>query len=114
MFKFLYNYVIIIYVLSVKIDIIIFILCFGDSMQYRYCFVHYIKSSKRVKAPHCGIMFVGKYFSFFYFSLGNHDTDISIELCQSELWSAFHNLGTEMIITKTGRYVFHAEIFHFL
>lgn len=39
---------------------------------------------------------------------GNHDTDISIELCQSELWSAFHNLGTEMIITKTGRRMFPA------
>lgn len=30
---------------------------------------------------------------------------VKVELCQSDLWQAFHRLGTEMIITKTGRYV---------
>ncbi|OWF43000.1 T-box transcription factor TBX15-like [Mizuhopecten yessoensis] len=33
---------------------------------------------------------------------------ISVELCHSDLWHAFHNLGTEMIITKTGRRMFPA------
>ncbi|XP_045197767.2 T-box transcription factor TBX20-like isoform X2 [Mercenaria mercenaria] len=33
---------------------------------------------------------------------------LKIELCQSELWHAFHTLGTEMIITKTGRRMFPA------
>lgn len=31
------------------------------------------------------------------------ENTIQVELCQNELWHAFHNLGTEMIITKTGR-----------
>ena len=31
---------------------------------------------------------------------------VSCHLESSELWSKFHQLGTEMIITKTGRYVF--------
>ncbi|XP_060077792.1 T-box transcription factor TBX20-like [Ylistrum balloti] len=35
-------------------------------------------------------------------------SQISIELCHSDLWHAFHNLGTEMIITKTGRRMFPA------
>ncbi|XP_033741485.1 T-box transcription factor TBX18-like [Pecten maximus] len=34
--------------------------------------------------------------------------EISVELCHSDLWHAFHNLGTEMIITKTGRRMFPA------
>ncbi|KAL4233677.1 T-box transcription factor tbx18 [Mactra antiquata] len=33
---------------------------------------------------------------------------VKIELCQAELWHAFHRLGTEMIITKTGRRMFPA------
>ncbi|XP_060597939.1 T-box transcription factor TBX20-like [Ruditapes philippinarum] len=33
---------------------------------------------------------------------------VKIELCQAELWHAFHSLGTEMIITKTGRRMFPA------
>ncbi|XP_062597881.1 T-box transcription factor TBX18-like [Saccostrea cucullata] len=33
---------------------------------------------------------------------------LQIELCQNDLWHAFHNLGTEMIITKTGRRMFPA------
>lgn len=35
-------------------------------------------------------------------------SSIQMELCQNELWHAFHNLGTEMIITKTGRRMFPA------
>lgn len=35
-------------------------------------------------------------------------SQISVELCHSDLWHAFHNLGTEMIITKTGRRMFPA------
>lgn len=31
------------------------------------------------------------------------DKNIKINLENRELWSKFHNLGTEMIITKTGR-----------
>ncbi|XP_052087918.1 T-box transcription factor TBX18-like [Mytilus californianus] len=37
-----------------------------------------------------------------------HSKNISIELCQSDLWHSFHALGTEMIITKSGRRMFPA------
>ncbi|KAH3735139.1 T-box transcription factor TBX18-like isoform X2 [Dreissena polymorpha] len=37
-----------------------------------------------------------------------HGDVIKMELCQGELWQAFHSLGTEMIITKTGRRMFPA------
>lgn len=33
------------------------------------------------------------------------DGDISIHLLQQDLWAKFHSLGTEMIITKNGRFV---------
>lgn len=33
-------------------------------------------------------------------------TECYLESVSKELWSKFHELGTEMIITKTGRYVF--------
>ena len=36
--------------------------------------------------------------------------DISVKLENEELWRRFNELGTEMIITKTGRYC-HLEIF---
>ncbi|KAH9508677.1 T-box transcription factor tbx22 [Bulinus truncatus] len=31
---------------------------------------------------------------------------VLVELCHSDLWSSFHRLGTEMIITKSGRRMF--------
>jgi len=31
--------------------------------------------------------------------------NLKVELCSKELWRKFHALGTEMIITKAGRYV---------
>lgn len=33
-------------------------------------------------------------------------TECYLESVSKELWTKFHELGTEMIITKTGRYVF--------
>jgi len=30
--------------------------------------------------------------------------NLKVELCSRELWRKFHALGTEMIITKAGRY----------
>lgn len=32
--------------------------------------------------------------------------DVQIELENSSMWSKFHQFGTEMIITKTGRYAY--------
>jgi hypothetical protein len=32
------------------------------------------------------------------------DKNIKINLENRDLWHKFHNIGTEMIITKTGRY----------
>lgn len=29
--------------------------------------------------------------------------DVDVKLCNNELWSEFHKIGTEMIITKCGR-----------
>lgn len=40
--------------------------------------------------------------------LDNQGNAVKVELCQAELWQAFHMLGTEMIITKTGRRMFPA------
>ncbi|XP_046346976.1 T-box transcription factor TBX22-like isoform X1 [Haliotis rufescens] len=37
---------------------------------------------------------------------GRHE--VQVELCHGELWRAFHRLGTEMIITKSGRRMFPA------
>uniref|UniRef100_G3UBB1 T-box transcription factor 22 n=1 Tax=Loxodonta africana TaxID=9785 RepID=G3UBB1_LOXAF len=34
---------------------------------------------------------------------------IQVELQGSELWKRFHDIGTEMIITKAGRYVYHSS-----
>jgi hypothetical protein len=31
--------------------------------------------------------------------------NLKVELCSRELWRKFHALGTEMIVTKAGRYV---------
>ncbi|CAG5136133.1 unnamed protein product [Candidula unifasciata] len=36
------------------------------------------------------------------------DSSIVVELCHSDLWTSFHRLGTEMIITKSGRRMFPA------
>lgn len=33
----------------------------------------------------------------------NESEDIKVELQMTELWQRFHELGTEMIITKAGR-----------
>jgi hypothetical protein len=30
--------------------------------------------------------------------------NLKVDLCSRELWRKFHALGTEMIITKAGRY----------
>lgn len=38
----------------------------------------------------------------------NDNSKISMELCQTDLWHSFHALGTEMIITKSGRRMFPA------
>ena len=35
----------------------------------------------------------------------NRDKNIKITLENQDLWNKFHGLGTEMIITKCGRYV---------
>ena len=35
----------------------------------------------------------------------NRDKNIKITLENQDLWNNFHGLGTEMIITKCGRYV---------
>ncbi|KAL8581758.1 hypothetical protein ACOMHN_043176 [Nucella lapillus] len=37
---------------------------------------------------------------------------VSMELCQNDLWHAFHALGTEMIITRSGRRMFPAIRLH--
>nr|AAO31596.1 T-box protein 22 [Mus musculus] len=34
---------------------------------------------------------------------------IQVELQGSDLWKRFHDIGTEMIITKAGRYVYHSS-----
>ncbi|KAL5010034.1 hypothetical protein ScPMuIL_012339 [Solemya velum] len=39
---------------------------------------------------------------------GSRKQEICVELCHCDLWNAFHRLGTEMIITKTGRRMFPA------
>ncbi|XP_055350673.1 T-box transcription factor TBX3-like [Paramacrobiotus metropolitanus] len=36
------------------------------------------------------------------------EDDPKVELDQTELWTEFHNLGTEMVITKSGRRIFPA------
>ncbi|KAI3388858.1 hypothetical protein SNEBB_005847 [Seison nebaliae] len=36
----------------------------------------------------------------------NPDTNIEVTLENKDLWQRFHNIGTEMIITKTGRRIF--------
>ena len=40
-----------------------------------------------------------------------HDTiendDVQVELQMPDLWQRFYELGTEMIITKAGRFVYH-------
>lgn len=38
-------------------------------------------------------------------------TECYLESVSKELWSKFHELGTEMIITKTGRYVLYTSQF---
>ena len=43
-----------------------------------------------------------------YVFADSDERSIRVELCQPELWEAFHRLGTEMIITKTGRRMFPA------
>ncbi|BFZ24974.1 hypothetical protein BsWGS_28012 [Bradybaena similaris] len=40
--------------------------------------------------------------------IGRSDTSIVAELCHADLWASFHSLGTEMIITKSGRRMFPA------
>jgi hypothetical protein len=39
----------------------------------------------------------------------NHDENINVTLENRDLWNKFHSLGTEMIITKTGRSVVTIE-----
>lgn len=39
-------------------------------------------------------------------------TECYLESVSKELWSKFHELGTEMIITKTGRYVKKFRTYH--
>lgn len=41
-------------------------------------------------------------------------TECYLESVSKELWTKFHELGTEMIITKTGRYVFCLFVFDFI
>ncbi|XP_070188922.1 T-box transcription factor TBX10-like [Littorina saxatilis] len=43
-----------------------------------------------------------------HFADAYHVHGVSAELCQADLWQAFHHLHTEMIITKTGRRMFPA------
>lgn len=37
------------------------------------------------------------------------DPNIKISLENAELWQQFHQIGTEMIITKLGRYIYSAQ-----
>lgn len=47
-----------------------------------------------------------KFYQKFYPACGNSDTmsQIQCRLEARDLWAKFHELGTEMIITKSGRY----------
>jgi hypothetical protein len=38
-------------------------------------------------------------------SVSKHDPNVKVQLENEELWSQFHQIGTEMIITKMGRSV---------
>ena len=38
----------------------------------------------------------------------NKDKNIKIKLENNDLWKKFHNRETEMIITKSGRYVYQS------
>ncbi|XP_067674407.1 T-box transcription factor TBX15-like [Haliotis asinina] len=47
-----------------------------------------------------------KFVKTVYDESGRHE--VQVELCHGDLWQAFHRLGTEMIITKSGRRMFPA------